>query len=833
VTIQGTGILILFSALLALSILVLVNNPRATVNRWFTLASLAIAGWIVSIYASLSSQDSAVVVALGRLGFAFATCIPYTILSMFRAFGDATRSSKNIAAMLPGFFCALFVVASLSPWIVAGAITTGPRANFLYGPLHRAFGLYFMVCFLFALYTLWTTIRSSSGLRRLQLRYLLLGILLGGVGATTTNLLIPLIAGTSAYSALGPYFSLLVVSFSAHAIIRHRLMNIRLVVRRGIVFLIAVGVAGGVFAVIVAALTVMMGTNQHDLPLGTQVIVALAIALAFQPLKDWIQGSLGRYLYRESYNYQHTIREASRTIGSTLDLLSLLAYICDLVQRTFRPDLVSIYIREPGGDRFHREATQAFGGPSATSSNPLFILSNSALPTFLGTFRQPLLKDELGRSPHEHVAQEAIAHLTQLGVDFVLPMFAEHQLIGFLLLGPKLSGDAYFTEDVELLTTIANQAAIAVQNAQLYRQVVLVNEYIENILRTMDSGVITIDANGKVVLSNFTAERLIGRGRDTLATMTVEQLPRALAGQLKMTLTDGESRLQKETSLPGPGSQRTPLVCSSSALKDERGTIVGALVVFSDLSNVKALEDEKRRAERLASLGVLVAGIAHEIKNPLVAIKTFAELLPERFTDSDFRHDFSGVVIREIDRIDGLVERLRSLAAPAPQGSGSVDIHDSILETLSLLRAQFEQSGTVVDRHLANAPMWVVVPADQLKQVFLNLFLNAMEAMGQGGVLTVRTTALERNASNWVAVEVSDTGPGIPDAIKLKIFDPFFTTRSRGSGLGLAICHSITDAHRGTIRAENNQKGRGTTIVLEFPATVEAPALANSESIRA
>jgi len=127
----------------------------------------------------------------------------------------------------------------------------------------------------------------------------------------------------------------------------------------------------------------------------------------------------------------------------------------------------------------------------------------------------------------------------------------------------------------------------------------------------------------------------------------------------------------------------------------------------------------------------------------------------------------------------------------------------------------------------------VVVPADQLKQVFLNLFLNAIEAMGQGGVLTVRTKALERNASSWVAVEVSDTGPGISDAIRLKIFDPFFTTKSRGSGLGLAICHSITDAHRGTIRAENNAKGRGTTIILEFPAAIEASALARNESISA
>ena len=144
-TLQSIGIAILFLALLALAILVLHNNPRANVNRRFALSALAIAGWIVSIYLSLSSQDQTVTVWLGRLGFAFASCIPFSLL-------------------------ALFVGFSLTPWIVGGAQIAATRTNFIYGPLHRAFGLYFLVYFLFALYTLWKTIRSSSGLKRLQLR---------------------------------------------------------------------------------------------------------------------------------------------------------------------------------------------------------------------------------------------------------------------------------------------------------------------------------------------------------------------------------------------------------------------------------------------------------------------------------------------------------------------------------------------------------------------------------------------------------------------------------------------------------------------------------------
>jgi signal transduction histidine kinase len=821
-TLQGLGILALFVALLALALLVLINNPRAPVNRRFSFASLAIAGWIVSIYVALFSQDQTTTIWLGRLGFAFASLIPYTLLFMFHAFADASRDRRSLGSLLPGIFCAVFVTASLSPWIVAGSIATGPRVNFLYGPLHTAFGLYFIACFLLALFTLAKTISSSSGLRRLQLLYLLLGILLGGIGAITTNLLIPLISKTSAYSGLGPYFSLLVVSFSAHAIIRHRLMNIRLVVRRGIVYLIAAGVAGGVFAVILATLPTLIGGRRQDLPFGTQVIVALAIALAFQPLKDRIQGSLDRYLYRETYNYQQIIREASRTIGSTLDLATLLNYVSDVVKRTCHPDLVAVFVRDSENLSF-RLATRLTFGDITTSPLDKPIDSDGALTTFLETSRRPLFRDELGRSQDRSSASEAAYELFSLGGDVALPMFSEHQLVGFILLGPKLSGDAYFNEDVGLLSTLANQAAIAIKNAQLYRQVVVVNEYIENILRTMDSGVVTIDALGKVALSNSTAERLVSIPRDLLTRLSVEELPSAIAVQLKATLLDGRPRLQTEATLQGPSDRRTHLVCSSSALSDDRGTVIGAVIVFSDVSNVKALENEKRRAERLASFGTLVAGIAHEIKNPLVAIKTFAELLPERYSDEEFRGDFSAVVIGEIDRIDGLVGRLRSLAAPELEAAGAIDIREPILETLSLLRAQFEQTRTTVHHALGASSLLVAIDPTQIKQLFLNLCLNAVEAMGHGGQLEVKSGTKQVHGQWWVDVTVTDKGPGVPDAIRSKIFEPFFSTKARGSGLGLAICRSITDAHRGTIAVQAGEHGEGTSVVVTFPAASSVP----------
>jgi signal transduction histidine kinase len=207
-----------------------------------------------------------------------------------------------------------------------------------------------------------------------------------------------------------------------------------------------------------------------------------------------------------------------------------------------------------------------------------------------------------------------------------------------------------------------------------------------------------------------------------------------------------------------------------------------------------------------------------------VAIKTFAELLPERFTEKDFREDFSQVVIREIARIDDLVARLRGLAAPAARPLPSLDLREPIEETLALLRGQLEQKRIRVKRFYDHALPLVAGDPAQLKQLFLNLFMNALEAMGAGDELTIRLSRREGTGPPSLLAEVSDTGSGIRQEMIGKVFDPFVTTKPRGSGLGLAICRGIADAHRATIRVENNTNFPGTTATIEFAVTEELPA---------
>jgi len=816
-SLQTLGVLALCATLVSLALFVFFHNRQAAENRRFALAALTIAGWIVCISFSLVAQTEDAIIRLGRLGFAFASMIPFSLLWMFDAFSTDSGRRLKFKILIPGIACATFVLLSISPWIVAGANIQPERASFIYGPAHRTFGVYFLLCFLLALFTLGQTIRSATGTRKLQLRYLLLGILLGGAGAISTNLIIPLLWKTSKYSFLGPYFSFLVVSFSAHAIIRYRLMDIRVVIRKGVVYVSAIVASVSVFLGIAQLYKQASGFDTSRIPLAEALVLAIIVAIVFQPLKSWIQRSFNRYVYREEYDFQRTIREASREISSTLDLESLLRYLTDTIESTFKAEQVTVYLQDTGRQGYvARQHPRSPSWPRTVVTSP--ISQQAALVSFMNAEQRPLVHEEAIRDSDHKLLAAAALELRALGGDVVFPLIDERRLAGLLVIGPKRSGDPYFAEDIDLLSTLVNQAAVAMKNAHLYREVVRVNEYVDNILSTMASGVIAVDASGQLTLSNPAAERLTGMRLRLRPSLSYNELPLTLAGPLRETLAEGKAYSQLETSIQTQEGLLLPLVYSTASLQDKDGTTHGALIVFSDLTRLKELEREKNRAERLASFGSLASGVAHEIKNPLVAIRTFAELLPERFADVDFRDDFSKVVVREIDRIDNLVARLRGIASAPQLQTGSVNLRQSISDTLKLLRGQLEQSRTTVRYAIEDEAPFVTIEDDQLKQLFLNILQNALEAMGHGGELSIRVARTQSSGSAWILVEVSDTGPGMPESVKTHVFDPFFTTKPTGSGLGLAICRSIVDAHRGTIRAENNSNSSGTTIIVELPA---------------
>ena len=817
---------------IGLGAIVLSRDMKSSIYRRFAAFSFFVATWTLSNGLVSTYADSAWGYIWGRLAFASASLISVTFLLFAAAF--PAREPAPLPSLLRAYV--LIAVAafgfSLTPLILKGTTSASGTLQVIYGPLHLPFGVYFTSCLGFSLYLLTRKLTRLTGLEKLRVQYLFAAVLSAAIGATVTNLIIPLVFGTSQFSRYGPLFGLLMIAIIAHAIIRYRLMDIRVVIRNGVVYVGAIIVAASAFFALAELFHSVTGYEQSAIPVIEALVLAVIVAIFFQPLKGRIQDSLNRYVYRQTYDYQRTIREASRRLSATLDLQSLLDYLAEVIQQTFTVELVSIYLKDGPLDTYTPRRLQRFPDwPHATGNRP--IASTSALVELLSATRQSLICDEVPKEEASGRVRDAVEELKALGGNIAFPLFQERVLLGFIVVGPKWSADPYFAEDIDLVSTLVSQAAMAMNNAQLYQQVVLVNEYVDNILSTMESGVIAVDATGKISLFNPAAERLTRLRSEALKASPAANLPGPLASLLQETLRDNTPRSQFEIAIHGSEGLTTPLVCSTATLKDRDGSTHGALIVFSDLTRLKDLEREKRRAERLASFGALASGVAHEIKNPLVAIRTFAELLPERFGDPDFREDFSKVVIKEIARIDDLVARLRGIAETAPQQTGAVDIREPLADTIALLRGQLEQTRTTVHREFLDPSPFVAIDQPQLNQLFLNLLLNSIEAMGSGGHLTVRITRKRTHGAPWIVTEVSDTGPGIPESVKNNIFDPFFTTKHRGSGLGLTICRGIMDAHRGTIRAECSPDHPGTTIVLEFPAATATPELAQQNVIRA
>jgi len=543
------------------------------------------------------------------------------------------------------------------------------------------------------------------------------------------------------------------------------------------------------------------------------VVAALIVAVAFQPLKEKTYSLVEKYLLKDKYDYQVVLRDYTDAVASILDLNQLENLVVDRVMHAMRIDGSSLWLLDEETGNYHCRKVVKI---DAASENQSTLSHKSALTNYLKERGKPLIKDELHSHsliPH-HRLDRIHKDFDTLDAHVVIPLKVHNEMIGIWCLGEKVSGDIYSDEDIRLLITLSNQTAVALANSFLYDRIMRMKDHNDNILRHMDSGVITIDKSMKITAFNRRASEITEIPQFEALNQSVYILPPELAEVLSHTLRHGAIFSGYEVSIAENGKV-VPLGVSTSLLKGKSGGITGALVVFSDLSQIKKLEMEVRRRERLVSLGTLAAGMAHEIKNPLVAIKTFTQLMPTKFNDEEFKSKFTTLVGQEVDRIDRLVEQLLDFARPNTPELQPVDLGEIIDETLLLLDSETSGKNIEVTKDYQQGKARVAGDPERLKQVFLNFFLNSLEAMGASGRLsvTLRHLADEKDA---VEVKITDTGRGIEENILSRIFDPFFTTKDQGSGLGLAISHKILEDHSAKVEVTSSV-GQGTTFIIRFP----------------
>jgi two-component system sensor histidine kinase AtoS len=367
--------------------------------------------------------------------------------------------------------------------------------------------------------------------------------------------------------------------------------------------------------------------------------------------------------------------------------------------------------------------------------------------------------------------------------------------------------------------------------------------YTDNVLGSLTSGIVTIDLDGRVVTLNPAAELLTGFFRGEASGRYCTELF-AHTPDISDLLTETLASHAPITSVPLTLRRRNgsalPIEFSTAPLKGGEGKDLGAIGVFRDVTLVRQLESDLRRSDRLAALGTLAAGLAHEIKNPLTSLLTFSRHLDRKVDDPNFRERFRNVVPRELERINGIVERLLELARPSRMSFTLTRLPELLERALELHVEQLDEQHVEVAREYARDVPSIQADKDALYRVFVNLIANALDAMPRGGRLTVRAgwagtrdpvRAARRRAANRVKIEIEDTGVGIQPSDTDRVFNPFYTTRDSGTGLGLALAHKIIEDHGGVISFES-VPGRGTTFKIVLSLIPDPPSLLGDEAPR-
>jgi two-component system nitrogen regulation sensor histidine kinase GlnL len=350
----------------------------------------------------------------------------------------------------------------------------------------------------------------------------------------------------------------------------------------------------------------------------------------------------------------------------------------------------------------------------------------------------------------------------------------------------------------------------------------------QTVLEGLPDAVVAVDGGLRVVFWNAAAEALTGRSARRAANRSLKELlppDSSLIRHLLETVRTGESRSEAESTIETPDGHAVPVSIVTAPLFDRRGNVEAAVAVLRDISRIRELEAEVRRGETLAAAGRMALGLAHEIRNPLGAIRGAVQLLARELTESRFA-EYTDVLIKEVDRVNRIIEQLLDLARPVQLRPAPLNLHQ-LLERVALLSSEgAEARGVTIARRYDPSLPPILGDEDRLVQVFHNLVRNALESMKHGGRLTLTTRIsldplfakmdVGAGQRSMVEVQVADEGAGIPEAVRGKVFDPFFTTKETGLGLGLALCHKIVEEHKGALKIDSAE-GRGTTVTCFLP----------------
>jgi two-component system, NtrC family, sensor kinase len=793
--------------------------PRATHFYLFCLASFALCA--LKYTGQLDGLDWTVF----WINVVAEALQPALLLHFALSFPEVRFKNIRRAWLLPLIYAPGAGLVGLWLWAIETRLATG----LLRHRLEQTATAYDVAFYILAALLFLRSYRTANApLLRQQLKWVNLGTLLA-VLPFTLFFAIPFLLDLNPPRLLmdlaGLSLVFLPLTFS-WAIVRYRLMDTDLIFKRGVAYTLATGLLLGAYFGIIAliALVVHKGIPDGSIREWGLVLTILVTAAIFDPLKRRIQGWVDRVFDRHRYDYRKALVEFGRGLSSETDPDALLASIVERLPQTLLVARVAVFLMQ---DSRRLRLAAAHGLP------PEVMASKDRLA--LGFLDFDHAKD------HSHIFLENAQHALHLPDDqqqtarlldlnYYLPCRVQDGLathtIAVIGLGRTIGGDFLSSEDVELLESLASYIGIALQNANLYARLEAkigeferLKEFNENIVESINVGILALDLDDRIESWNAQMEAMYAFSR-------AEAIGQPLRGVFPSDFVDAIDSFRNEQGLhhlykfrltTRAGEQRTANIAVAPLLSRDFVS-VGRIILVDDITERVSLESQLAQADKLSSIGLLAAGVAHEINTPLAVISSYAQMLSKQLKGDQRLGPVLDKITQQSFRAAEIANGLLNFSRTSTTEFRETNLNQVIRDTLSLLEHQFKTAQVNVDLTLAEELPFISGNPGKLQQVFLNLLLNAKEAMPAGGRLSVATLF-----NGHVEAVITDSGTGIaPEHLK-RIYDPFFTTKTtpkpgdrRGTGLGLSVSYGIIQEHAGKIHVES-AVGSGTTFHLEFP----------------
>jgi two-component system NtrC family sensor kinase len=610
-----------------------------------------------------------------------------------------------------------------------------------------------------------------------------------------------------------------------YSVLRYRLMDVELVVRRVFVYaLTTLGIALLIGGVVYTAGLYAFGSDSPGFSSGEitlRVVIAVlamaAIVMVAAPVKNFLQEQVDRLFYGERYDLRNSLLDFGRTLSATTALDPLLDALVKRLQEVMNVGRIAIFVEDKNA-------------PSGYAIVRSLGLDNEVIvpPDFREMIRVRSAEMGIVRVDDLDLTTETTSTVKRV-LHYFVPCVVRGRMVAVIGLGRSVDGALLSSEDVEILRMVSGYVAVAIENSLLYRdqqerasELKLLKEFNESIIESINVGLLAVDLDGRVTRLNSALEHILDLRRDAAIGKQVQSLfSEDFSETLNQVLGKDGWRLQEIRNIyklhtATRGNRSLVLNIALAPLQDAQGQ-TGALVVVEDVTTRISLEEQLQQREKLSSIGLLAAGVAHEVNTPLTGVSSYTQMLLGMLGETDPKHALLQKVRTQAERATNIVNNLLNFSRTGNATEfAELDIARVLDDTLQLLEPQLRRSQIELVRSYDPDVPRVFGNAGKLQQIFTNLILNARDAILDGGRITLETSMADDGS---LVVGISDTGIGIAPENVAKIYDPFYTTKGvgRGTGLGLAVTYGIVQEHAGRISVDSTP-GRGTTFHITLPS---------------